>query len=88
MYPRQCAEPVDHASRAARRLNAVAISLSLSRVYAGAQSAQWHFPGLGVTRQTASDLSGRKTYSAEEIMRPKAACAIQGSHLLLRRVLS
>ena len=54
MYPRQCAEPVDHASRAARRLNAVAISLSLSRVYAGAQSAQWHFPGWGVHGQVGS----------------------------------
>lgn len=53
MYPRQSAEPVDHASRAAHRLNAVAISLSLSRVYAGAQSAQWRFPGLGVTRSSA-----------------------------------
>ena len=51
MYPRQSAEPVDHASRAARRLNAMVISVSLSRVYAGAQSAQWPFPGLGVSRQ-------------------------------------
>jgi hypothetical protein len=46
MYPQQCAEPIDHASSAARRLNAVAISLSLSRVYTGAQSMEWHFSGL------------------------------------------
>jgi len=41
---------------AARRLNAVAISLSLSRVYARAQSAQWHFPGLGVCRQLDAEV--------------------------------
>ena len=63
MYPRQCAEPVDHASRAARRLNAVAISLSLSHVYAGAQSAQWHFPGLRVLRPSGISSTGAKVRS-------------------------
>ena len=56
MYPRQCAEPVDHASRAARRLSAVATSHSLCRIHAGAESAQWRFPRLRVLRQYGSTL--------------------------------
>jgi len=51
-------------------LNAVAISLSI-RVYAGAQSAQWQFPGLRVTRQ-----SGRSDVAQRVILRKSSPLSI------------
>jgi hypothetical protein len=73
MYPRQSAEPVDHASRAARRLNAVATSLSLCRVYGGTESAQWHFPGLRVMQPSArvSDGLHFATYHSSLVPQPQ-----------------
>ena len=49
MLPQQCAESVDNASRAARRLDAGAISLSRS-AFMPTPNLRMQFPGLRVTR--------------------------------------